>query len=234
LCLIVTAVQWDDRRGMNHSRVAVTPFAIYCSGGASRVLGFYAHERNRDAYAPRCVVYDGGQPEILGALQTLFGDRVVPFAPSPDEASRLHAATSAGIHRAMAAHGATALICFGQCILQGPIIDAYPRALINFHPSLLPAFPGLRAIDRALEAGVALLGNTAHLIDRGIDTGEVLAQSAMCREDYASYEDVLELQYPLLKLVLRDVLGLPVPASDVGAEIDHRRTPYLVPRRCRP
>jgi phosphoribosylglycinamide formyltransferase-1 len=232
--LIVTASRWDDRGGMTRAQPAVKPFAIYCSGGASRVLGFYASERNRDAYGPRCVVYDGGRPEILGALHALFGDRALPFAPSADDASRIHAATSRFIHRAMETHGATALICFGQRILQRSIIEAYPRALINFHPSLLPAFPGLRAIDRALEAGVALLGNTAHLVDPGIDTGEVLAQSAMCREDYESCEDLLELQYPLLKLVLRDVLGLPVPAADIGAEIGHRRTPYLVPRRCRP
>lgn len=206
----------------------MTPFAIYCSGRASRVLGFYASERNRVAYEPRCVVYDGGRPDVLDALRALFADRAVSFAPSPDDASSIHAATSAWIQRAMEAHGATALLCFGQRVLQRPIIDAYPGALVNFHPALLPAFPGLRAIDRALEAEVALLGNTAHLIDRGIDTGEVLAQSAMYREDYGTYEDVLELQYPLVKLVLRDVLGLPVPASEVGAEVAHRRKPYFL------
>jgi phosphoribosylglycinamide formyltransferase-1 len=48
--------------------------------------------------------------------------------------------------------------------------------IVNVHPSLLPSFPGLRAIEQALEAGVSETGVTVHLVDEGIDTGPVLRQ----------------------------------------------------------
>ncbi len=47
---------------------------------------------------------------------------------------------------------------------------------MNVHPSLLPAFPGLRAIEQALEAGVETTGVTVHVVDEGLDSGPILAQ----------------------------------------------------------
>jgi len=59
-------------------------------------------------------------------------------------------------------------------ILTHELVDALP--IINVHPSLLPAFPGLRAWEQALAAGVAETGVSVHLVDTGLDTGPVLAQ----------------------------------------------------------
>lgn len=53
------------------------------------------------------------------------------------------------------------------------------RNVLNVHPSLLPAFPGLRAIDRAFDAGVKVTGVTVHLMDDGLDTGPIVAQRAV-------------------------------------------------------
>jgi phosphoribosylglycinamide formyltransferase-1 len=58
-------------------------------------------------------------------------------------------------------------------------LDRWLGRCINLHPSLLPAFPGRRAIRDALNAGAARTGVTVHLVDHGVDTGPVLAQQAV-------------------------------------------------------
>ena len=51
--------------------------------------------------------------------------------------------------------------------------------MINVHPALLPAFPGLRAVEQALEYGVKVFGVTVHFVDDGVDTGPVILQRAV-------------------------------------------------------
>jgi len=64
-------------------------------------------------------------------------------------------------------------------IVKAPLLDAYPRRIINIHPSLLPKFPGLEAWKQALAAGVSETGCTVHYVDSGMDTGEVIARSVV-------------------------------------------------------
>jgi phosphoribosylglycinamide formyltransferase 1 len=64
-------------------------------------------------------------------------------------------------------------------MVKAPLLDAFPRRIINIHPSLLPKFPGLEAWKQALAAGVAETGCTVHYVDSGMDTGEIIAQSAV-------------------------------------------------------
>jgi len=61
-------------------------------------------------------------------------------------------------------------------LLTRPFLDRFPQRIVNVHPSLLPAFPGLRAIEQALEAGVETTGVTVHVVDEGLDSGPILAQ----------------------------------------------------------
>jgi phosphoribosylglycinamide formyltransferase-1 len=63
-------------------------------------------------------------------------------------------------------------------ILSGSFIRRFEGRLINVHPSLLPAFPGVRAIEQALEYGVKVTGVTVHYVDEGVDTGPVVLQEA--------------------------------------------------------
>lgn len=64
-------------------------------------------------------------------------------------------------------------------VLSASFVDAFAQRIVNVHPSLLPAFPGMHAVQQALDAGVRLSGCTVHLVDAGVDTGPVLAQAAV-------------------------------------------------------
>jgi phosphoribosylglycinamide formyltransferase-1 len=67
--------------------------------------------------------------------------------------------------------------------LHETLLGAFPDRILNVHPSLLPAFPGLDAIRRAFEHGVRWTGCTVHLVDAGLDAGPIVAQQAvMIRE----------------------------------------------------
>jgi len=61
-------------------------------------------------------------------------------------------------------------------ILKGGFLRAFPQRVVNIHPALLPAFPGLEAWRQALEYGVKFTGATVHFVDQGVDTGPIIAQ----------------------------------------------------------
>jgi len=64
-------------------------------------------------------------------------------------------------------------------VLKGDFLLAYRDRVVNIHPSLLPSFSGLEAWSQALEYGVKVTGCTVHLVDRGVDTGPILAQATV-------------------------------------------------------
>jgi len=64
-------------------------------------------------------------------------------------------------------------------ILKGEFLRAFTGRVINIHPSLLPAFPGLEAWKQALEHGVKVTGCTVHFVDQGVDSGPIIAQKAV-------------------------------------------------------
>ena len=70
-------------------------------------------------------------------------------------------------------------------ILKGDFLRAFPQRVVNIHPSLLPAFPGLDAWKQALDHGVKVTGCTAHYVDQGVDSGPIIAQETVpvCQED---------------------------------------------------
>ncbi len=91
----------------------------------------------------------------------------------PDEAQ---AATAARLKAA-----GVKLVCLAGFLrlVKRPLLEAFPQRILNIHPALLPAFPGLEAWKQALDAGVAETGCTVHFVDEGMDTGPVILQEAV-------------------------------------------------------
>lgn len=75
-------------------------------------------------------------------------------------------------------------------ILPASIVDRFQGRILNIHPSILPAYPGTRAIERSYADPEAAMGITIHLVDRGVDTGPVLAQIPAERSASESLEEV--------------------------------------------
>ncbi len=91
--------------------------------------------------------------------------------------------------------------CFGSRVLTGAIVKEYKHRIINFHPSVLPLFPGEKSIDQALKAESFLMGNTAHFIDESVDNGPIIMQSIIHRKQYETYDTVLDLQIPMIEQI---------------------------------
>lgn len=92
-------------------------------------------------------------------------------------------------------------------IVGEPFVEAFPNRIVNVHPALLPAFPGLKAQRQALEAGARIAGCTVHLVDAGVDSGPILAQAAvpvLADDDEARLSRrILQQEHKLLPAVVR-------------------------------
>lgn len=99
------------------------------------------------------------------------------------------------------------MISFGGHILAGNLLNEYKWKLINFHPAILPMYPGRKAIDQAVEHGnTMLVGNTAHFIDEGMDTGKIIMQSVLPLKSFKDkgndYDVILDMQVEMLEKLL--------------------------------
>lgn len=113
-----------------------------------------------------------------------------------------------------------------MAILTPTFIRAFPDRIINVHPSLLPAFPGIRAIEQAVEHGVEVFGVTVHLVDEGVDTGAILLQDGVRLPDVEGPGEVLAALRPIEHRLLPEAVrriahggvaslrGTPGPAGD--------------------
>lgn len=84
------------------------------------------------------------------------------------------------IVEALRAHGVELVVLAGfMRLLTDVLLDAYPMRIVNVHPALLPAFPGVHAQKQAVDYGARVSGCTVHLVDAGTDTGPIVAQTAV-------------------------------------------------------
>jgi phosphoribosylglycinamide formyltransferase-1 len=106
-------------------------------------------------------------------------------------------------------HGVELVVLAGYMhLLTKPFLDRFPEHIVNVHPSLLPAFPGMRAIEDALEANVEKTGVTIHLVDEGLDTGTVLRQEELPLEPRDTLEERLHaVEHRLLPAVVREMIA---------------------------
>jgi phosphoribosylglycinamide formyltransferase-1 len=93
-----------------------------------------------------------------------------------------------------------------MALLTPGFLARFPGRIINVHPALLPAFPGLHAVEQALEYGVKVFGVTIHFVDEGIDTGPIIAQKAVELPDASDPAEVRQALRPIEHDLLCDAI----------------------------
>jgi len=89
-------------------------------------------------------------------------------------------AFDAAVVETLRAHGVACVVLAGFMRLVTPVLlGAFENRVVNIHPALLPAFPGVHAQAQALAYGVRVTGCTVHFVDTGVDTGPIIAQSTV-------------------------------------------------------
>ena len=89
-------------------------------------------------------------------------------------------AFDAAVVAALREHGVDVVVLAGfMRIVTEVLLDAFPMRVVNIHPALLPSFPGVHGPRQAIAYGVRVAGCTVHLVDRGTDTGPIIAQEAV-------------------------------------------------------
>lgn len=102
------------------------------------------------------------------------------------------------------------IVSAGFMKILGPVVlRFYQGKIINTHPALLPSFPGAHAVRDALAAGVSETGSTIHFVDKGVDTGEVIAQARVKVEpsdtEESLHERIKEVERELLVATVSDI-----------------------------
>ena len=93
-------------------------------------------------------------------------------------------------------------------LLSPAFLRSFPGRVVNVHPALLPAFPGLAAVEQAIAYGVKVFGVTVHFVDDGVDTGPVILQRAIEMPEAEQAEQVLECIHPIEHELLPEAVRL--------------------------
>jgi len=128
---------------------------------------------------------------------------------------------NAAIAAAVAAWEPTWVVCLGFMRILGPnFLQQFPNQIINTHPSLLPSFPGAHAVADAFDYGVQVSGCTVHVVDEGVDTGPILAQTPVA----VLASDTSETLHERIKTAERElIVGVVAQLARGGYEFDGRR-----------
>lgn len=152
------------------------PIGILGSGKGSNCRAILQQIRSGDLAAEtRLIVSDVLDAPILDMARE-FGVNNA-YLPPGRFRTRLEAQTEEQLVQMLRDAGVELVVLAGfMRVLHEPMLKAFPRRIINIHPSLLPKFPGLEAWKQALAAGERVTGCTVHYVDDQIDHGKILAQ----------------------------------------------------------
>jgi phosphoribosylglycinamide formyltransferase-1 len=178
---------------------------VLVSGEGSNLQALLDQAHGRDGVEVVAVASNRAEARGLERARDAGVDTgVFPAGEYPDREAR---------DRAMAdwldGHGAELLVLAGFMeILSAEFIGRFTGRVINVHPSLLPAFPGVRAIEQALDHGVRVMGVTVHYVDEGVDSGPIVLQEAFdviaYHRDIAAVESrIHEIEHRLLPRAVR-------------------------------
>ncbi len=185
--------------------------AVFASGEGTNLQALLDHP----AVGPRVALVVSDR---LGALALDRARRAGVEAVSIERAGLDRETWDARADALLLDRGIDLVVLAGFRRILGPaFVDSWRGRVVNVHPSLLPAFPGLHALRDALAAGARETGVTVHLVDEGVDTGPVLAQRTVPIEsgdDEATlHRRVRAVEHELLPEVVGRLLGAALMAT---------------------
>jgi phosphoribosylglycinamide formyltransferase-1 len=152
------------------------PIGILGSGKGSNCRAILEHIRSGDLAAEaRVVISDVLDAPILDIAREFSVANA--YLPPRQFRTRLEPEAEEELVKILRDAGVHLVVLAGfMRVLHAPMLKAFPRRIINIHPSLLPKFPGLEAWKQALAAGETMTGCTVHYVDEKIDHGQIIAQ----------------------------------------------------------
>lgn len=177
---------------------------VLASGGGTNLQALLDHVHGFEA---RIVAVASDKPDAAalergraaGVPTSAFPRTAFPDRPSRD----------AAIAEWLDAQGVELVVLAGyMAILDGAFIGRFRDRIINVHPSLLPAFPGLAAVQQALDYGVKVFGVTVHFVDEGVDTGAIILQRTIEAPATTDATAILDALRPLEHALLPEAVRL--------------------------
>jgi phosphoribosylglycinamide formyltransferase 1 len=180
------------------------PIAVLVSGTGTNLQALLDTVHLHEAVVVAVAASVTDAPALQRAAARDVPTAVFARADYPDRGARDDALGDWLVER-----GARLVVLAGYMELLGEsFLTRFPGAVINVHPSLLPAFPGLHAIEQALAYGVKVFGVTVHFVDAGVDSGPVICQRAIELPDARDPEEVLAALRPLEHTLLPEAVRL--------------------------
>jgi phosphoribosylglycinamide formyltransferase-1 len=180
------------------------PIAVLVSGTGTNLQALLDTVHGSEAQIVAVASSVAGAPALARAAEHDVPSAVFARGDYPDRIARDQALADW-----LQARGARLVVLAGYMeLLGGAFLQRFPNAVINVHPSLLPAFPGIRAVVDALAYGVAVFGVTVHFVDDGVDTGPIILQRAVELPHAREAGDVLSALRPLEHALLPDAVRM--------------------------
>jgi phosphoribosylglycinamide formyltransferase-1 len=165
---------------------------VLASGAGTNLQAILDRVHDREGVTVAAVASDHADATALERAARA-GVPTAVFALGEDRASR-----DGAMADWLEGHGIELVVLAGYMALLTPgFLARFPGRVINVHPALLPAFPGLHAIEQALDYGVKVFGVTVHFVDEGVDTGPIIAQRALELPDASDPAQVREALRPV-------------------------------------
>jgi len=165
---------------------------VLASGAGTCLQAIVDRVHGREGVAVAAVASDQpGSPALARAVRAGVPTGELPLT---DDRARRDGAIADFLY----GHGVELVVLAGYMALLTPgFLARFPGRVINVHPALLPAFPGLHAVEQALDYGVKVFGVTVHFVDEGVDTGPIIAQRAIELPDATDAAQVREALRPI-------------------------------------
>jgi phosphoribosylglycinamide formyltransferase-1 len=181
----------------------MTRIAVLLSGRGTNLQALLEQVHGFDAVIA-CVASDKDDaPGLRRAREADIPVKTFPAGDYPDREAR-----DAAMAAWLTGQEVEIVVLAGyMAILTPAFVAAFPDRVVNVHPSLLPAFPGMRAVEQAVEYGVRVFGVTVHLVDDGVDSGAIILQRAIDlpeMKDPAEVHQILQgIEHELLPEAVR-------------------------------